>query len=137
MNMTVEDSGIGIQEQKQADILNMLKSLKSEPKFNDTTRTVGLGLCISKMIVGKFNGTISFFTEFKKGSSFYFNFDLEEFEQLANFKQDSLEQIDSKSNTNLHQGQNMVSFIDLENQSLLQKQIQADEQPIDIELNDE
>ena len=93
--MTVEDSGIGIQEQNQAEIFNIFKSLQSEPNLNDTTKTVGLGLCISKMIASKFNGTISFISVFKKGSSFYFDFDMDEFEKIPNFMKSSLEQIDS------------------------------------------
>lgn len=64
--MTIEDSGIGIQEEKQADIFKMFKSsAQSEPKFNNMTKTVGLGLIISKMIVSKFNGTISFNSVYK------------------------------------------------------------------------
>jgi K+-sensing histidine kinase KdpD len=56
---------------------------------------VGLGLCISKLIVGKFNGTISFVSKFKEGSSFKFNFDMEEF--IKGEKKVSFGQIDSSS----------------------------------------
>lgn len=36
---------------------------------------------ISKMIVSNFNGIINFVSEFKKGSIFYFTFEIEEFLQ--------------------------------------------------------
>jgi signal transduction histidine kinase len=41
---------------------------------------IGLGLVISKMIVSQFDGTIDFISKYEKGSSFYFTFKLEYFE---------------------------------------------------------
>lgn len=38
---------------------------------------IGLGLVISQMIVKKFNGQIDFLSKYKKGSTFFFNFELE------------------------------------------------------------
>ena len=35
--MTVKDSGIGIQEQKQKEIFDIFNSLLSDPKFNEMT----------------------------------------------------------------------------------------------------
>ena len=37
---------------------------------------IGLGLVLSKMIVSKFNGIIDFFSEFGKGTTFYFTFEI-------------------------------------------------------------
>ena len=54
---------------------------------------MGLGLLVSSRIVKKLGGTIGFISVPKKGSSFYFDFELESIEQISspNFKQDSLE----------------------------------------------
>ena len=38
---------------------------------------IGLGLVISKLIVGKFNGFINFISKYGKGTTFYFTFRLE------------------------------------------------------------
>jgi hypothetical protein len=43
--------------------------------------SISLGLTISKEIVMKYKGDITFESEFKKGSVFKFNFDLEEFKK--------------------------------------------------------
>jgi len=40
-------------------------------------RGIGLGLVICRMIVKKFNGTINFISEYEKGSTFFFSFELE------------------------------------------------------------
>jgi signal transduction histidine kinase len=40
---------------------------------------MGLGLVISKMIVTEFHGDIDLTTEFGKGSSFFFSFEIMEF----------------------------------------------------------
>jgi K+-sensing histidine kinase KdpD len=85
----------------------MFKSLQgqNEPKLND--KTIGMGLCISKMIVTKFNGAISFESVFKKGSRFNFYFDMEEYHKIP--RNTNLELINSSAG-----GQNMVSFMNIE-----------------------
>ena len=37
---------------------------------------IGLGLVISKMIVSKFNGFIDFISEYEKGSTFFYTFEI-------------------------------------------------------------
>ena len=43
------------------------------------TEGIGLGLMISKMIVENFSGIINFISEYKKGSIFYYTFQVNEF----------------------------------------------------------
>ena len=45
-----------------------------ENKIN--TQGIGLGLVISKLIVEKFGGKLNFLSEYKKETSFYFTFPL-------------------------------------------------------------
>jgi signal transduction histidine kinase len=44
---------------------------------------IGLGLCISKQIVERFKGKMGFFSKENKGTTFYFTFEIEEFDQTA------------------------------------------------------
>ena len=44
------------------------------------SKTMGLGLLISNMIVQKFDGSIGFISVHKTGSTFYFSFALENVE---------------------------------------------------------
>ena len=48
-------------------------------KNNINTGGIGLGLVICKLITNTFGGEISFTSEYKKGSTFSFTFELEEF----------------------------------------------------------
>ena len=52
------------------------------------TKGIGLGLVISKLIVGKFKGYIDFISKYNKGSTFFFMFQLE---KMANGEYDSVE----------------------------------------------
>lgn len=51
----------------------MFGALKNEEK-NINTKGIGLGLVISKLIVGKFNGYIDFISKDKCGSTFFYMF---------------------------------------------------------------
>jgi signal transduction histidine kinase len=68
--ITVEDTGIGIRPENQADIFNRFA------KFGDTANHqyngTGLGLTISKEIVEMLDGQIWFESIFSKGSKFWF-----------------------------------------------------------------
>jgi K+-sensing histidine kinase KdpD len=66
-------------------------------KGNTEKPRVGLGLAVSKQIVSEYNGSLSFISVDKKGSSFSLMMDLEEAESIPGFapRQDSDEQIDS------------------------------------------
>ena len=44
----------------------------------NSTKGIGIGLALSKLIVKKFNGDIDFVTKHKRGSTFFFTFQIEE-----------------------------------------------------------
>ena len=66
----VEDTGIGIKYNDQDKVFKILKD-------QDEIR---LGLTISREIAQKYNGDITFFSQFGQGSSFRMTFELEEIE---------------------------------------------------------
>lgn len=76
--LSVEDNGIGIKLKDQPQIFKQFSSIK-DPKLNINTKGIGLGLVISKMIVEKFGGSIGFSSTYRMGSTFYYEFEVEEF----------------------------------------------------------
>lgn len=80
IKFSVQDSGIGIPEEKQATIFQSFTQASE-----DTTRLyggTGLGLTISKQIVELLNGRFSVESEVGKGSNFMFNAEFKTFEAL-------------------------------------------------------
>lgn len=74
LKFSVSDTGIGIKKKNHKKLFKMFVSIKNiRKKIN--TKGIGLGLCISKLIVNKFNGEISFTSKYKKGSTFWFTFE--------------------------------------------------------------
>ena len=72
------DNGCGIKKKNQGKLFQLFGSIKSEKhKFN--VKGIGLGLVISKMIVNKFGGEIDFISKYKRGTSFFYTFMVEEF----------------------------------------------------------
>ena len=71
---TVEDSGIGVPQNKQGEIFSSFKQLDS--KVSRQYSGVGLGLSISQGIVGMMGSTILLESEFAKGSKFWFDLNL-------------------------------------------------------------
>lgn len=74
VELKVTDTGIGIKPEEQS---NVFKIVKSDEK-------IGIGLTISKQIAAKYNGDIKFKSEYKNGSTFEMNFDMEEYEPREN-----------------------------------------------------
>jgi K+-sensing histidine kinase KdpD len=74
--ITVVDSGTGIKPKDQGKLFKLFGSIKNEKK-KINTQGIGLGLVISRMIVEKFNGKIDFESQHKKGSTFFFSFEIE------------------------------------------------------------
>jgi nitrogen fixation/metabolism regulation signal transduction histidine kinase len=62
VNITVKDNGIGIELENIEHIF--------EPKFTTKTSGMGLGLGIIKNIIENYKGTITFETEYGKGTTF-------------------------------------------------------------------
>ncbi len=62
VEITIKDNGIGIQRHNIENIF--------EPKFTTKSSGMGLGLGIIKNIIENYNGTITFETEFGKGTAF-------------------------------------------------------------------
>ena len=65
---SVEDNGIGIQEEYLDTIFKPYKQLHTRDKFEGT----GMGLAICKKIVEKHGGEISVTSQIGKGTTFYF-----------------------------------------------------------------
>jgi K+-sensing histidine kinase KdpD len=74
LKFSVQDSGIGIKKKNHKKLFKIFSSIKNTRK-NINTRGIGLGLCISKLIVDKFKGEINFKSKYKRGSKFWFTFE--------------------------------------------------------------
>ena len=80
LQIAVIDNGCGIKKKHQGKLFKLFGSIKNEKlKFN--VKGIGLGLVISKMIVNKFGGEIDFVSKFKRGTTFFYTFMLEEFKE--------------------------------------------------------
>lgn len=62
VNITVEDNGSGIAEENKSKVF--------EPKFTTKTSGMGLGLAMVKNIVETYEGSITFVSEYGKGTIF-------------------------------------------------------------------
>lgn len=75
LQLTVKDNGVGIKSENQDKLFKLFSSFKETSK-NINLQGIGLGLAISKMIIEKFRGSISFESEYGKGCSFTFTFEM-------------------------------------------------------------
>ena len=80
LRLSVVDNGKGIKYKNQDKLFKMFGSFKDE-KRKINTNGIGLGLVISKLIVNKFNGYIDFVSKPKKGSTFFYTFEIENHNQ--------------------------------------------------------
>jgi len=78
VRVSVIDTGLGIKDKDKSKLFKLFGSVKDEKK-GINTNGIGLGLVICQMIVAKFNGSIGFLSKYKKGSTFHFTFETEEF----------------------------------------------------------
>ena len=93
VNISVVDSGMGVERHHRRKLFKLFGSYKNE-KSKINTNGIGIGLVISRLIVSKFGGDISFFTKPQKGSIFKFSFELSAFtknELRTQLKQERLE----------------------------------------------
>jgi len=67
--LSIADNGIGIDSKKEKDIFEMFTPMKQAGTNGE--QSFGLGLSISKKIIEKHNGQISFESEIGKGTTFY------------------------------------------------------------------
>ncbi|MFN4150974.1 MAG: ATP-binding protein, partial [Candidatus Sericytochromatia bacterium] len=74
IKFSIEDSGIGIQEDKKHKLFKVFSQADSSTnrKYGGT----GLGLVISKKLVEMMNGNLDFESTYQKGSSFFFTITL-------------------------------------------------------------
>jgi K+-sensing histidine kinase KdpD len=73
------DTGIGIKKKNKKKLFKLFGSIKDEKK-QINTKGIGLGLVISKLIISKFNGFIDFVSKYKKGSTFFYTIEVENFD---------------------------------------------------------
>ena len=62
----------------------MFGTIKHQKK-GINTKGIGLGLCISKLIVEKFNGKINFFSKYKDGTTFFYTFQVLAYDAVEHF----------------------------------------------------
>ena len=60
-------------------MFQMFGTIKHKKK-GINTKGIGLGLCISKLIVEKFGGSINFFSKYKKSTTFFYSFEVVEYD---------------------------------------------------------
>jgi len=66
VTITVEDNGIGIHKDYQAQVFEMFKRLHTTDQYEGT----GLGLAVCKKVVERLGGTIELESTFGEGSTF-------------------------------------------------------------------
>ena len=102
----IADNGRGIKEEDQETIFKlfstMLKAENQGKMYMSDGSQIGLGLFISKQIVEQYGGSIDFYSEYNKGSTFIFTFDVEldplEYQKLvANVSSDQSSFLENKS----------------------------------------
>ena len=75
LRISVTDNGHGIKKKYQSKLFKMFGTFK-DTKRGLNTNGIGLGLVISKQIVEKFDGQIRFYSKYKRGTTFFFTFEL-------------------------------------------------------------
>lgn len=71
--VTVADTGIGLRPEERGKLFHYYRQAKDKPKNVEGT---GLGLAICRKIIEQHRGEIGVFSEFGKGSTFYFKLPL-------------------------------------------------------------
>lgn len=95
IELTVKDNGIGMSKQEKDNLFKLFNTMKND-KYSETNG-IGLGLCISRMIVESFGGKIDVESEPEIGSSFTYYFNIE-MDHLIDSSEDSDEREDKVAN---------------------------------------
>ena len=77
IQLSVTDNGRGIKKKNRKKLFKKYGSIKSK---SVNQKGVGLGLVICKMIVERFSGVIDYVSQWKKGTTFFFTFEIENFD---------------------------------------------------------
>ena len=75
--ISVTDNGNGIKKKDRIRLFKAYGSIKNE---SVNQKGIGLGLVICQMIVQKFNGIIDYVSVWAKGTTFFFTFDIEDYD---------------------------------------------------------
>lgn len=86
VRVSVSDTGRGIKVKDQDKLFKLFASQGEEI----STKGIGFGLVISKLLVQKFNGEIDFYSKKKKGSTFFFTFELQEVFETDHIKEEKM-----------------------------------------------
>ena len=81
VRVSVVDDGLGIKKEDQTKMFSMFGTIKDVNK-GINTKGIGLGLLISKLIVEKFNGKINFISKYNKGTTFFFDFEIQAIDMM-------------------------------------------------------
>ena len=73
IRVSVTDTGRGIKIKDQDKIFKLFGSISNEDE-EISTKGIGFGLMVSKLIVEEFNGKIDFVSKWKIGSTFFYTF---------------------------------------------------------------
>lgn len=84
LEISVRDTGVGISEENQEKLFKFFGYLNETKEMNKSG--VGLGLAIAQQITGQFNGKISVASKLGEGTTFTFQFELEQAKQEHNDK---------------------------------------------------
>ena len=71
--ISVSDNGIGIKKQDKPRLFKLYGSIQN---MQQNSKGIGIGLAFCKMIIEKFDGKIDFVSKWKRGSTFFFTFEL-------------------------------------------------------------
>ena len=77
--ISVIDNGEGIKRKNQSKMFKLFSTIKDERR-GINTKGIGLGLFISKQIAEQFNGQINFISKYGKGSTFFYSFEVYDFD---------------------------------------------------------
>ena len=96
IDVSVEDNGCGIKETDKDQLFKLFGTIdKTRDRIN--LKGIGLGLVISKLLVERFDGELTFESEEGKGSDFQFSFKLEKIDALDKVEAPKEDMSDSSS----------------------------------------